>query len=48
MSLKEIVLETEPPALMQKLPTAHLNGLPGLNGAPVHSTQLVAVEGQER
>ena len=43
MSLKEIVLETEPSAMVYKLPTAHLIGLPGLNGAPVHSTQLEIV-----
>ena len=43
MSLKEIVLETEPSALMYRLPTAHLNGLSGLNGAPAHSTQLETV-----
>ena len=48
MSLKEIVLETEPSAMVYKLPTAHLIGLPGLNGAPVHSTQLEIVYRQGR
>ena len=48
MSLKEVVLETEPPALVCKLPTALLNGLPGLNGAPAHSTQLETVYRQGR
>ena len=48
MSLKEIALKTELSALMYKLPTAHLNGLPGLNGVPVHSTQLEDVEKQGR
>ena len=48
MSLKEIALKTELSALMYKLPTAHLNGLPGLTGAPAHSTQLETVYRQER
>ena len=48
MSLKEVVLETEPPALVYKLPNAHLNGLSGLNGAPAHSTQLETVYRQGR
>ena len=43
MSLKKNVLKAKPSALMYKLPTAHLIGLPGLNGAPVHSTQLEIV-----
>ena len=48
MSLKKAVLETEPSALMCKLPAAHLNGLPGLNGVPVHPIQLETVHRQER
>ena len=48
MSLKEIVLETEPSALMYKLPTANLNGLPGLNGVPAHTTPLMTVYRQEQ
>ena len=41
--LKEIALKTELSALMCKLPIALLNGLPGLNGVPAHSTQLETV-----
>ena len=48
MSLKENVLKTELSTLMYKLPNAHLNGLSGLNGVPVHSTQLEVVYRQER
>ena len=48
MGLKEIVLETESSALVYKLPTAHLNGLSGLSGAPAHTTQLETVYRQER
>ena len=48
MSLKEIVLETKPSALMYMLPTAPLNGRSGLNGVPVHSTQLEVVYRQGR
>ena len=48
MSLKEIALKTELSALMYKLPTAHLNGLSGLNGAPAHTTQLATVYRQGR
>ena len=48
MSLKEIVLKTEPSALVSKLPTAHLNGLPGLTGVPAHTTQLETVYRQGR
>ena len=48
MSLKNNVLKTEPPALVYRLPTARLNGPSGLNGVPVHSTQLEDVERQGR
>ena len=46
-SLKEIVLKTEASALEFKLPTALLNGLPGLNGVSAHTTQLETVYRQE-
>ena len=48
MSLKEIVLETEPSALVYKLPTAHLIGQTGLIGVPAHTTQLETVYRQGR
>ena len=48
MSLKKVVLKTEPSALTYKLPTALLNGQTGLTGAPAHSTQLETVYRQGR
>ena len=45
ISLKEIVLKTEPSALMYKLPTAHLNGLTGVSA---YTTQLETVYKQGR
>ena len=45
ISLKEIVLKTEPSALVYKLPTAHLNGLTGVSA---HTTQLETVYKQGR
>ena len=40
MSLKDIVLKTEPSALVYKLPTAHLIGQNGLIGVSAPTTQL--------
>ena len=48
MSLREIVLETEPSALMYKLPAALLNGQTGLTGVSAHTTLLETVYRQER
>ena len=48
ISLKKIVLGTEPSALMFKLPTALLNGRNGLTGVPAHTTLLEIVYRQER
>ena len=48
MSLKKVVLKTEPSALRYKLPTAYLIGQTGLTGAPAHSTQLETVYRQGR
>ena len=48
ISLEEIALRTEPSALAYRLPTAQLNGLPGLNGVSVLSTQLETVYRQGR
>ena len=43
MCLKEIVLKTEPSALVSKLPTAFFNGQTGLTGVPARTTQLETV-----
>ena len=48
MSLKESASRTEPSALLYKLPIALLNGLSGLNGVLVTSTQLETVCRQGR
>ena len=48
MSLKKVVLKTEPSALLFKLPTANLNGQAGLTGVPALLTQLETVYRQER
>ena len=48
MSLKKVVLETEPSALVYKLPTALLNGQTGLTGVLAHTTQLETAYRQGR
>ena len=48
MCLKEVVLKTEPSALLYKLPTVLQIGQIGLTGVHVYTIQLETVYRQER